>query len=247
MSKPLMCHVVAGYPTTKDCLRLMLSMQALGVAAIEVQIPFSDPIADGKTIMAANDVALAGGMTTASSLQLVKTARQQGVTTDIYVMSYLQKIRHMGLEQFCEAAANCEVQGLIVPDLPYDSPEFQQLREQAQANKLRLVPVLSPGMDAERLGDILALKPATIYLTSSQGITGNDYAPAEQLKQLVTTIKKTSEAEIMIGFGISTPADAVEVLTMGDVAVVGSAVIKHIQQGGVEAGLSYLKSLAAGL
>src|SRR5256885_530537 len=91
MNKSLVCHVVAGYPSPKECLQLLFGMQAIGVEAIEVQIPFSDPIADGETIMEANDAALNGGITTAKSFELIKTARQRGLETDLYIMSYLQK------------------------------------------------------------------------------------------------------------------------------------------------------------
>src|SRR4051812_41007603 len=122
MSRPLMCHVVAGYPDKEGCLRLLRGMQQLGVAAIEVQIPFSDPIADGETIMRANDIALANGITTANSFELIETVRKSAAGADLYIMSYLQKVRHFGLSEFCKRASTAGVKGLIIPDLPYDSP-----------------------------------------------------------------------------------------------------------------------------
>lgn len=246
MSKPLMCHVVAGYPDSEACLRLMLGMQANGAVAIEVQIPFSDPIADGETIMEANDVALAGGMTTAASFELIGKARQAGLTIDVYIMSYLQKVRHFGLSEFYAQAAKCQVKGLIIPDLPYDSVEFTDLQKLAGKNRLSLVPVLSPGMLESRLRALLASKPPAVYVTSSQGITGNEYAPAAELKRLVAEIKQLSKAKIMIGFGISTASDVRDALNLGDVAVVGSAVIKTIQTSGVTSALAFVKKLAAG-
>ncbi len=242
----LMCHVVAGYPTPEACLELMQGMHKRGVAAIEVQIPFSDPIADGKTIMEANDIALAGGMTTAASFELIKRARDHGVATDIYIMSYLQKVTHFGMAEFCESATVCSVKGLIVPDLPYDTEEYESLKQLAAKRGLELVPVLSPGMLPERLQAILAENPTSIYITSTQGITGNDYKPAEQLRELIATIKQRSDATIMIGFGIATPEDVKEVLSIGDVAIVGSAVIKKINDGGdIKAALAYIKTLVA--
>ncbi len=243
MSKPVMCHVVAGYPTAEDCIRLMLGMQQADVAAIEVQIPFSDPIADGETIMAANDVALTAGMTTAGSFEPIKKARRQGLKTDIYLMSYLQKIGHFGLEEFCLEAVAAHARGLIVPDLPYDSPEADQLRGLAAHHDLRLIPVLSPGMSSQRLEAILAYKPAVLYVISGRGITGNTYAPAKQLKQLVASIKQQTNATIMVGFGIATPGDVQEVLAFADIAVVGSAVINKIENSGITATLSFIKSL----
>ncbi len=246
MNKLIMYHVVAGYPDPQACLRLMLSMQVSDAAAIEVQVPFSDPIADGEAIMQANDVALAGGMTTAGSFELIQKARQQGLETDLYIMSYLQKVRHFGLAEFCGQAAKCRAKGLIIPDLPYDSPEFPDLRQLASSHGLALVAVLSPGMVEGRLRDLLALDPPVLYVTSQQGITGNEYAPAPQLKQLVVDIKKLSKAKIMVGFGISTPSDVSDALAIGDIAVVGSGVIKVIQTSGVEAALEYIESLVKG-
>lgn len=246
MNKPVMCHVVAGYPDPESCSRLMLGMQDNGAAAIEVQIPFSDPIADGETIMDANDAALAGGMTTADSFDLIEKARRGGLKIDLYIMSYLQKVRHFGIAEFCARAAKCQAKGLIIPDLPYDSVEFAGFHKLAGQHRLELVPVLSPGMPENRLRALLALKPSVVYVTSSQGITGNKYAPAVQLQKLVTDIKKLSKAKIMIGFGISTHEDIDNALSLGDVAVIGSAVIKTIQTQGVTSALAFVKSLAAG-
>ena len=246
MNKPLMCHVVAGYPDAGDCLELMVGLHALAVEAIEVQIPFSDPIADGETIMGANDVALAGGMTTAGSFDLIQKARRQGVDTDIYVMSYVQKVNHYGLAEFCEQAAACNVKGLIVPDLPYDSPEFDSLRKLLEARNIQLVPVLSPGMPKSRLQALMAFKPGCVYVTSQRGITGNKYTPAKQLRQLAGSIEKPGKTRVMIGFGITTPADVNDALEMGDTAVVGSAIVQAVQSSGTGGALAYVKTLMAG-
>ncbi|HEY5152648.1 MAG TPA: tryptophan synthase subunit alpha, partial [Candidatus Saccharimonadales bacterium] len=234
-----MCHVVAGYPDAGDCLELMAGLHALGVEAIEVQIPFSDPIADGEPIMGANDIALAGGMTTAGSFDLIQKGRQQGVDTDIYIMSYVQKINHYGLAEFCEQSAACNIKGLIVPDLPYDSPESDSLRNLLKAQGIQLVPVLSPGMPESRLQALMAFKPACVYLTSRRGITGNKYTPARQLKQLAAGIEKSGKTRVMIGFGIATPADVNDALQIGDTVVVGSAIVQAIQSSGTKGALVY--------
>lgn len=225
----LMCHVVAGYPDEAACLELMRGLQEAGAAAIEVQIPFSDPIADGETIMRANDVALEGGMTTAKSFDLIKKA---GLDCDIYVMSYIQKALHFGFKAFCETAAKAGAKGLIIPDLPPESPEYQELVQSCRKNGLELVPVLSPGMPAARLAEQLKGKPNRLYVTSRKGITGNEYAGSGELKRFIGDIRAQSKAQIFVGFGISTPQDVKDALGLGDVAVVGSAFIKTIQQSG---------------
>ncbi len=105
----IMTHVVAGYPSFDKCIELMRGMEKAGVGMIEVQIPFSDPIADGETIMLANDVALSRGMTTEKSFALIAEA---GLKIDVYVMSYFQKISHFGIDEFCSSAARVGGQGL---------------------------------------------------------------------------------------------------------------------------------------
>jgi len=240
----LMCHVVAGYPDQKTCLELMAGLRAAGAAAIEVQIPFSDPIADGETIMRANDVAIESGMTTAESFDLIEQARRHGLDADLYVMSYLQKILHFGLAEFCRRAEECGASGLIIPDLPYDSPEFTELQKLLADRPLPLVPVLSPGMSRERLKALLTPRLSAVYVTSLRGITGNQYAPTKQLKKLIDDIRHLSKAEIMVGFGIATPADVRDASELGDMAVVGSAVIKALQTSGMDGALDLVQSLA---
>lgn len=223
----LMCHVVAGYPDAKTCLRLMKGLEKAGAAAIEAQIPFSDPIADGETIMRANDVALAGGMTTAESFDLIKEA---ALDCDVYVMSYIQKVFHFGFDEFCNAAEMCGAKGLIIPDLPHESAEHKELAVLARHLELELVPVLSPGMPATRLKQQLKDNPKRVYVTSRKGITGNEYTGGGGLKRFVDDVRRQSGAEVMIGFGIATPKDVEEALSIGDVAVVGSAIIKEFQK-----------------
>lgn len=239
-----MCHVVAGYPDRETCLQVILGLQKKQVTAIEVQIPFSDPIADGETIMRANDVALEGGMTIAGSFELIEEARRRGVNRDIYIMSYLQKVTHFEPTKFCERAATCDVKGLIIPDLPYESPEYAVLLKNTSAQGLELMPVLSPGMPEERLEALLKAEPPCVYVTSRRGITGNEYSGDEELEKFVGLVKKHSTATVMIGFGIATPEDVEDVLKIGDIAVVGSAIIKQLQGSDVAQTLDYVAGLA---
>lgn len=242
----LMCHVVAGYPTPKACLELLLGLQKTGVAAIEAQIPFSDPIADGETIMRANDVALADGMTTAASFDLIAQARQQGLTANLYIMSYLQKVHHFGTEEFCRRAADCQASGLIIPDLPFDSPDFAGLHEHARKVGLTLVLVLSPGMSASRLQHILKSQPPVVYVTTQRGITGNQFSDTTQLQQFLAVVKKVSDAQVMVGFGIATLEDVSHALQLGDIAIIGSAIIKKLQSSDTRQTLDYIGTLVKG-
>lgn len=242
----LMTHMVAGYPSTDECIELMLGMQRLGVGIIEIQIPFSDPIADGETIMRANDVALENGMSIEKSFELIQQARKTGLETPVYVMSYLQKVIHLGARQFCAQAADCGASGLIIPDLPFDSPEYEELELAAKANLLQLVPVISPGMEESRLSSVLPNNEGLVYLTSMKGITGKSLSVSEELTQLAERIKKDCpKLTLAIGFGVQSAQDVKEILAIADMAVAGSSVIREIEKSGVNSGLKFIENLTA--
>jgi tryptophan synthase alpha chain len=243
MSRQLACHVVAGYPNSKDCVALMVGFARAGASVIEVQIPFSDPIADGETIMFANDRAIEQGMTTNDSFKLIKQARTEGVDCKIYVMTYLQKINHLGFKEFTELAKEAKVDGFIVPDLPVDTEEYKRLEDLVKPLGLIIVPVLSPGMAANRLSMILDTKPPVVYLTSRSGITGKEYNAAANLRDVSREIRARSNSQIIIGFGIRNANDVTDALEYGDMAVVGSALVKAVNEGGVNQALMLVNQL----
>lgn len=246
MANKLMCHVVAGYPSVEECIELIIGMDKLGVNHIEVQIPFSDPIADGETIMQANDVALANGIDTKDSFKLIKEVMSKGISAKIYIMSYSQKLINCGIAGFCQQASDAGATGLIIPDLPYDSPEYEELIDAAKKNSLIVVPVVSPGMREQRLEGALRNSDDLIYLTSTKGITGNELLVSGELGSVASRIKKLKpDAELAVGFGIQKPSDVAEVLEIADLAVVGSSVIRQIEKSGVAGGLEFIKSLSA--
>jgi tryptophan synthase alpha subunit len=240
----LMTHVVAGYPSEKECIELLLGMQKTGVTIMEVQIPFSDPIADGETIMRANDVALENGMSIEKSFQLIETARKKGLNSEIYIRSYVQKLLHYGVADFCRRAEASGAKGLIIPDLPYDSPEYGILAEAAKSSSLQIVPVISPGMSDERLNEDLKSKCELVYLTSTKGITGNSLSVSRGLEQLCRKVRAISPgSKLAIGFGVQSREDVAEILDMANIAVVGSAVIREVEKSGVKGALKFIKAL----
>jgi tryptophan synthase alpha subunit len=239
-----MTHVVAGYPSEKECVELLLQMQNIGIRMIEVQIPFSDPIADGETIMIANDRALERGMTTQKSFDLIKNARNQGLESNIYIMSYIQKVISYGAENFCQKAKTVGAKGLIIPDLPIGTDEHELLRDLAKKNDLEIVPVVSPGMERERLARDVASAENLIYLTSIKGITGSKLSLSGPVKQTAREIKtRRPDCSLAVGFGIESSEDAKEVLRIADIAVLGSSVIRKIDKKGVKGAVKFLSTL----
>ncbi len=219
--KRLMTHVVVGNPTLAATQRLIDAMIRRQVTAIELQIPFSDPIADGPVLMAANDVAVAGGISVAETLDVLRAST--GTGTKIYIMSYLQPILHYGPQKFFRAALDAGCSGFIIPDLPHDAPEMDVFVKAIPQLRQVMVPVLSPGMDAERLRAIFqTLQPRLVYLTARQGITGERTAFDNHLQKTIKTIRTRTNAQIAVGFGIQKPADVRAVLRIADLAVAGS-------------------------
>lgn len=240
----VMAHLVAGYPSETEAVELMLGMNKLGVYAIEVQIPFSDPIADGTTIMRANDTALESGMTLQKSFDMIALARKKGLKSNVYVMSYLQKLIHDGLRSFCEKAHDIEAKGLIIPDLPFDSEEYPQIKKQADKYDLEIVPVISPSMSKSRLSMILSDKPKLVYLTSMKGITGKNLVVSSQLKDISALVKKISGgSQLAIGFGVKNRSDVEEILKIADISIIGSELIRQINTGGYKQALNLIKKL----
>lgn len=238
-----MTHVVAGYPTTEDCLGLLLDMQAAGVSIIEVQIPFSDPGADGPVIMKSNDIALENGMTIQGSLDLIGQARVQGLRIPVYIMSYANKVMSFGEERFCKQAQHYKVSGLIIPDLPSDTVDYQELARYCASYGLDLVPVISPGVEEERLNGYQLDSHKLVYLTSTQGITGKELAVKQELRELVDVVRSKTGAQLALGFGIRNAHDVKQALELADLAVIGSAVIVELDQGGITGVHRFLQTL----
>lgn len=243
MKNKLMTHVVAGYPSKTDCLTLLLGMQEAGVHAIEIQIPFTDPSADGPTIMRANDIALANGMNIDTCFKLINKARRQGLKTPVYVMSYANKLFHYGFKNFCDQARRCNAQGLIIPDLPFDTKEYQELLGYSKAANIELVPVLSPGVLGDRLNGHDLAKQKLIYVTSTRGITGKELTVSAELTKLIKQIRLISDAEVALGFGITKLQDVTEALKIADIAVIGSEVIRVVDKQGMGSAKKFIKKL----
>lgn len=239
----LMTHVVAGYPNRQECLSLMGQMSDLGVSGIEVQIPFSDPIADGSVIVDANSQALEDSVTIDDVFKMLRQFRRSGYTTPLLLMSYANKVRHYGYERFCKAAFQVGVSGVIIPDLPVGTEEYKQLFEQLSSRGLHLVPVLSPGMEMHRLEEYLTDSPRLVYVTSTRGITGGHLQVTKSLRTLLSAIRDRSDANIVVGFGIRSAADILALGPHSDAVVIGSALIKEIQLGGINRAAEFLRGI----
>lgn len=246
-ARALMTHVVAGYPSKEECIELIVGMDKLGVSDIEIQIPFSDPSADGPTIMEANDVVLKQGMTTMQSFELIAKLQKKGVRARLHVMTYANKLQYMGYDQFCKSAAAAGVSGFIIPDLALGTNDYDDFLSECHHYGLQFIPVVSPGIDGERLTKLVKNAHGLVYVTSRHGITGTELALDQRLQATIAAVRNSNKnATIALGFGIQTPEDVTEALKIADCAVVGSAVILETKRGGVVAGLQLVEAMING-
>ncbi|MDD5068449.1 MAG: tryptophan synthase subunit alpha [Candidatus Pacebacteria bacterium] len=225
----IMAHLVTGYPTLALSKKIAQSLVAGGADIIEIQVPFSDPMADGPLIVEACQKSLDNGTKVKDSFALAAFV-DKTLKTPVVLMTYANIVIHMGIEKFCDECKKHKISGVIVPDLPHDSKEGEELKKQATRKGIHLIYVLSPAIEKERLEKISRQATGFLYCTSRQGTTGTGKRFASDLHSYLKRVKKSSHLPLAVGFGISSHKDIKEIKPEGDIAVIGSAVIDLIQK-----------------
>ncbi|MCP9454959.1 MAG: tryptophan synthase subunit alpha [Nitrospira sp.] len=225
--KALIIYLMAGDPTLDDTKRLVLALEGAGADIIELGVPFSDPIADGPVIQRAAQRALANGVSLRAILAMVKSLRLR-TKIPIVLMLYYNSVCAMGYETFCQAAKDAGVDGVIVPDMPPD--EAGPLKGPAEEAGLRLIFLLAPTSTAARRAFVARRSRGFLYYVSLTGITGAKLTDIADVGQKVEKIKKIARAPIAVGFGVATPEDAARVSQFADGVIVGSAVVRRIEE-----------------
>jgi tryptophan synthase alpha chain len=226
--KHLVIYLMAGDPDLKTTEALIYSLAKQGVSAIELGIPFSDPVADGPTIQRAGERALKAGVTIAKALELVKKVRKT-VNTPIIFMLYYNLIYSYGTDKFVVDCVKAGVDGVIVPDLPFDEePKFYKTAE----NKgLYVICLVSPTNTVQRMKKIVEKTRGFVYYILLKGVTGARKQINTDFKFL-SEIRKNSTKPVFAGFGVSTPEQASTVLKNADGVIVGSAYVSIIEKYG---------------
>ncbi len=233
-SKKIMTHIVAGYPTMKKCEEIALLMAHSGVAYIEIQIPFSDPIADGPVIMRANQKALESGVKVRDCFELMKRLREkfdkEGLMTELLFMSYFNILYKYGVEKFCKKAAECGCYGLIVPDIVIDEEKYDGYLKSCSKHELNAIQIISPLTSNERLKKIGKVARGFVYCVSRFGVTGDRSELNPKLKEHLQNIRRHIELPLAVGFGISNPSHIRAVHKNADIAVIGSKILKMVDE-----------------
>ncbi len=211
------------------------AVAAAGADAIEIGIPFSDPVMDGATIQRANERALAAGTTPQSILQAISEA-DTGVPTA--VMTYVNIAHHMGFERFAASLAAVGVSGCILPDLPLE--EVQEWAEAAAGAGVETILLAAPTAPDERLPRICARSRGFVYGVGLMGITGVRAELAASAKEISVRLKKVTDLPVLVGVGVGTPAQARDVCSVSDGVVVGSAVVQRMLDGNGPEGVAEL-------
>jgi tryptophan synthase alpha chain len=227
--RPLfMTHLIAGYPSITASEKIGSAMVKGGADIIELQIPFSDPMADGPSIAVACQEALKNGATVAKSLCVA--AKLSKGDTPIVIMSYINPVFRYGIEKFVRDAGKSGVSGFIIPDAPFDSLEGKELLDACKKFNLHLIPVITPGVPKERLRFLSQKASGFVYCTSRQGITGANSKFAAQLSDYIQTAKKEFDIPLGLGFGIRTRADVKSASRFSDIIIAGSVFVNAIKK-----------------
>eukprot|EP00300_Choanocystis_sp_HF-7_P042316 c9069_g1_i2.p1 GENE.c9069_g1_i2~~c9069_g1_i2.p1 ORF type:complete len:694 (+),score=171.89 c9069_g1_i2:3-2084(+) len=219
--------VTAGFPTREHTVPVMLALQRAGAGVIELGVPFSDPLADGKAIQHSSNVALANGINVPAILELVREARKQGVTIPVVLMGYFNPILSYGLERIAKDAKDAGVDGFIIVDLPPE--EAGEILQHLHANDLSFIPLVTPTTPSSRLPLIAKVATSFVYCVSVAGVTGQRTSVSTALPALLQRIREHVDVPVAVGFGVSERSHVVEIAKQGaQGVVVGSAIITAI-------------------
>lgn len=221
----LIPYLVAGYPSKQVTIDLIHVLSEEGVSAIELGVPFSDPVADGPIIQKAAEKALSRGITLKDVFSIAQTVREQGNHTPLVLFSYYNPLLAYGLNQVALDAAKAGFAGFIVPDLPHE--ESEELRCQLEQVNIDLVPLVAP-TSKERVARIAATAKGFVYCVSSLGTTGVRQSFASNLDTFLQQVRANSSVPIAVGFGVSQASQVQELQKKADGVIVGSALVKQV-------------------
>jgi tryptophan synthase alpha chain len=223
--------ITAGDPDLNRTKDLLLMLARSGSTVIELGVPFSDPMADGAVIQRASERALKHDFGIAEILELVRSARPE-IDAAIILFSYFNPLLQYGLEKLCRDAREAGVDGFLVTDLvPEEAVEFSSLLQQ---NDLDMIFLVAPTSTDERLKMVAERASGFIYAVSRAGVTGARDETSQSAEVLVERVRKFSDLPVAVGFGISTAEQIAETWKYADAAVVGSAIVREIENSGGE-------------
>ncbi|MGZ5025119.1 MAG: tryptophan synthase subunit alpha [Chthoniobacterales bacterium] len=220
--------LIAGDPDLKTSAAIFSALSELDPIAIEVGVPFSDPTADGPVIQRSGQRALQSGTTLSAILAMLKRTRGNK-RAPIILFGYYNPILQFGLEKFVRAAAEADVAGVLIVDLPAEASS--QLQKKLAGRKIDLIFLVAPTTNDDRLKRIGRVATGFIYVVARTGVTGTAREVADESQQLVRRIRAVSDLPVAVGFGITNGGQARRVCRYADAAVVGSRLVAEMERG----------------
>ena len=225
--KAFVAYLAAGDPDLPQTARLAFALEAAGVDILELGVPFSDPLADGAVNQAAAGRAIASGTTTGGVLRAVRAMRDDGLRLPVVLYTYLNPIYIYGFARFLQEAADAGVDGALILDLPPDEAD-RNAELRGRPTGLKLIRLIAPNTPRERLQTIADAAEGFIYFVSREGVTGEQATVSASIDERVAAIRAVSALPVVVGFGISNPAQAREAARPADGVVVGSAIVRRV-------------------
>lgn len=226
--KAFITYITAGLPDLEHTKAIIRAQQEAGVDVIELGVPFSDPVADGPVIQEASYEAICGGTTLKKIFVTMEEMRKDGITVPIVFMMYYSTILHYGVEKFAKKCAEVGVDGLIIPDLPFEEQEELSNCLAGQETTI-LIQLVSP-VSGRRIPMILKNARGFVYCVSSMGVTGQGADFHKEVISYLKKVKEVAEIPVMMGFGIRTAEDVQPIKDIIDGAIVGSHFITLMRE-----------------
>lgn len=244
----LITFVTAGDPTAADTGTILDALVEGGADIIELGMPFTDPMADGPAIQAANIRSLASGTKTANIFAIATAFRERHPDVPLVLMGYANPMTIRGADWFADACTKAGVDGVICVDIPVE--EDDSLGDTLRANDIAVIRLATPTTDAKRLPAILNNASGFLYYVSVAGITGLQQAAQASIEEAVARLKAGTDLPVAVGFGVRTPEQAANIARVADGVVVGSAIVELIAKHGASAAgavREYVASLSAAI
>lgn len=242
--KAFIGFLTAGDPSMEKTEEFILEMERAGADLVEIGIPFSDPIAEGVVIQNANIRALKAGATTERVFEMVSRVRRR-TQIPLVFLTYLNPVFHYGYEKFFARCRDVGIDGIIIPDLPFE--EKGEVAPLAAACGVDVISMIAP-TSSQRIERIAGEAAGFLYVVSSMGVTGVRKEITTDLEGMLGAVRKATDLPAAVGFGISTPEQAAKIAAAADGVIVGSAIVKIIEKHGEAAGpeiYEYVRSMKA--
>jgi tryptophan synthase alpha chain len=226
--RALIPYITAGDPEPRLTVPLMHALVKAGADVLELGVPFSDPMAEGPVIQRAMERALAHGVTLTQVLAMVREFRATDKTTPVVLMGYLNPVEVMGYGRFAQQAANAGADGVLTVDLPVE--EGEELKRALREKGLDTILLLAPTSPPERIRRIAQAASGFLYYVSLRGVTGAAHLDVAEVAGKLKEIRGYARLPVGVGFGISGPEAAARVAQFADAVIVGSAIVKRMEE-----------------